>query len=95
MFNDWLMFDDGLVYLNNIINIKAQQNMGALLDAISLNCHSNEDNIWSMSRDHNTCVLSHHTRVSHLTISDTHLLHAMCWIHKIKSYIHWKENLYI
>jgi hypothetical protein len=43
MLNDWLMFDDGLVYLNNIINIKAQQNMGALPDAISLNCHSNED----------------------------------------------------
>jgi hypothetical protein len=23
MFNDWLMFDDGLVYLNNINKIKA------------------------------------------------------------------------
>ncbi len=44
MFDVWLMCDDGLVYPNNIIKIKVQQNMGAFLDAISLNCHSNEDN---------------------------------------------------
>lgn len=45
MFNDWVIFDDGLVYPNNIIKIKVQQNMGAFPDAISLNCHSNEHNI--------------------------------------------------
>jgi hypothetical protein len=44
MLNYWLVFDDGLVYPNKIIKIKAQQNMGAFPDAISLNCHSNEDN---------------------------------------------------
>jgi len=44
MFDDWLMFDDGLIYPNNIIKIKVQQNMGAFHDAISLDCHFNEDN---------------------------------------------------
>jgi hypothetical protein len=43
MFDDWLMFDAGLVYPNYIIKIKVQQNIGAFHDPISLNCHSNED----------------------------------------------------
>jgi hypothetical protein len=38
------MFNDGLVYLNNIKKIKVEQNMGAFPDAISLNCRSSEDN---------------------------------------------------
>jgi hypothetical protein len=43
MFDVWLMSYDGLVY-PNIIKIKVQQNIGAFLDAISLNYHSNEEN---------------------------------------------------
>ncbi len=60
MFNDWLMLDDGLVYPNNIIKIKVQQNMGAFPDAILLNCHSNEaNNMVHVTGPQHMCFTSH------------------------------------
>jgi hypothetical protein len=56
------MFDDGLVYLDNIIKIKVQQNMGAFPKAISLNCNSNEDNnMVHVTWPQHMCIVPSHT----------------------------------
>jgi hypothetical protein len=55
------MLDDGLVFPNNIIKIKVQQNMGAFPDAVLLNCHSNEaNNMVHVTGPQHMCFTSHY-----------------------------------